>query len=147
MPGSPSEILGNLPFLRTRIATHVEAEFLSPPCNNTKSESLYLAERTCWSRNDHMNTSGVSTSLIAWWGSPHVTKPRPVERDHTPHPLRTTLTLGLHERIASVYDTSFRDSFLGTSSRCCCSLPPNSRRFASSRSTSVLGVSLRRRRM
>jgi hypothetical protein len=52
-----------------------------------------------------MATSGVSTALVAWCGSPYVTKLRRVEKDHALQ--MTTLTLGLHERITSVYDTSF----------------------------------------
>lgn len=52
-----------------------------------------------------LTTSGVSTALIAWCGSPYVTKFQRIEKEHA---LRmTTLTLGLHERITSVYDTSF----------------------------------------
>jgi len=52
-----------------------------------------------------MTTSGVSTALIAWCGSPYVTKLQRIEEERA---LRmTTLTLGLHERITSVYDTSF----------------------------------------
>ncbi|KAF9647732.1 hypothetical protein BDM02DRAFT_3097656 [Thelephora ganbajun] len=52
-----------------------------------------------------ITTSGVSTALVAWCGSPYVTKLQRVEKDHTLQ--MTTLTLGLHERITSVYDTSF----------------------------------------
>lgn len=52
-----------------------------------------------------ITTSGVSTALVAWCGSPYVTKLQRVEKDHA---LRmTTLTLGLRERITSVYDTNF----------------------------------------
>jgi hypothetical protein len=52
-----------------------------------------------------ISTSGVSTALIAWCGSPYVTKLQRVEKEHALQ--MTTLTLGLHERITSVYDTSF----------------------------------------
>jgi hypothetical protein len=52
-----------------------------------------------------MATSGVSTALVAWCGSPYVTKLQRVEKDHALQ--MTTLTLGLRERITSVYDTSF----------------------------------------
>ena len=52
-----------------------------------------------------MTTSGVSTALVAWCGSPYVTKLQRAENDHALQ--MTTLTLGLHERITSVYDTSF----------------------------------------
>ena len=52
-----------------------------------------------------ITTSGVSTALVAWCGSPYVTKLKRVEKDHALQ--MTTLTLGLHERITSVYDTSF----------------------------------------
>ena len=52
-----------------------------------------------------ITTSGVSTALIAWCGSPYVTKLQRIEKEHA---LRmTTLTLGLHERITTVFDTSF----------------------------------------
>ena len=51
-------------------------------------------------------TSGVSTALVAWCGRPYVTAlrrlpggPRAVEM--------TTLTLGLHKRVTTVYDTAF----------------------------------------
>jgi len=52
-----------------------------------------------------MATSGVSTALVAWCGSPYVTKLQRVEKDHALQ--MTTLTLALNERITSVYDTSF----------------------------------------
>ena len=52
-----------------------------------------------------MTTSGVSTGLVTWCGSPYVTKLQRVEKDHALQ--MTTLTLGLRERITSVYDTSF----------------------------------------
>jgi len=52
-----------------------------------------------------LTTSGVSTALVAWCGSPYVTKLQRVEKDHALQ--MTTLTLGLRERITSVYDTSF----------------------------------------
>ncbi|PIL33506.1 hypothetical protein GSI_04129 [Ganoderma sinense ZZ0214-1] len=53
-----------------------------------------------------MATSGVSTFLVAWCGRPYVTAmrrlpdgPRAVEM--------TTLTLGLHRRVTTVFDTAF----------------------------------------
>ena len=52
-----------------------------------------------------MATSGLSTALVAWCGSPYVTKLRRTEKDNALQ--MTTLTLGLRERITSVYDTSF----------------------------------------
>ena len=52
-----------------------------------------------------MATSSVSTALVAWCGSPYVTKLQRVQKDHTLQ--MTTLTLGLRERVTSVYDTSF----------------------------------------
>ena len=52
-----------------------------------------------------ITTSGVSTALVAWCGSPYVTTLQRVEKDHALQ--MTTLTLGLKERITSVYDTSF----------------------------------------
>ena len=52
-----------------------------------------------------MATSGVSTALVAWCGSPYVTKLQRVEKDHALQ--MTTLTLGLRQRTTSVYDTSF----------------------------------------
>ena len=52
-----------------------------------------------------ITTSGVSTALIAWCGRPYVIKLQRIEEEDA---LRmTTLTLGLHERITNVYDTSF----------------------------------------
>jgi len=52
-----------------------------------------------------MATSGVSTALVAWCGSPYVTKLQRIEKDNVLQ--MTTLTLGLNERITNVYDSSF----------------------------------------
>ena len=52
-----------------------------------------------------MATSGVSTALVAWCGSPYVTRLQRIEKDNALQ--MTTLTLGLNERITNVYDTSF----------------------------------------
>ncbi|KAI0827957.1 hypothetical protein BC628DRAFT_1366438 [Trametes gibbosa] len=67
-------------------------------------------------------TSSVSTALVAWCGRPYVTTLRRLDFDYTasqspdasgdPHTgaaavEMTTLTLGLHKRMTTVYDTAF----------------------------------------
>ncbi|KAI1791221.1 hypothetical protein LXA43DRAFT_446352 [Ganoderma leucocontextum] len=53
-----------------------------------------------------MATSGVSTFLVAWCGRPYVTTLRRLPEG--PRALEmTTLTLGLHKRVTTVYDTAF----------------------------------------
>ncbi|KAI0645212.1 hypothetical protein C8Q79DRAFT_1011300 [Trametes meyenii] len=60
-----------------------------------------------------MATSSVSTALVAWCGRPYVNTLRFLEPDGTQAAgsgraiEMTTLTLGLHKRVTTVYDTAF----------------------------------------